>query len=406
MDFNVLTGILPLFKKKQSHSDFNVTDINNQHDIDEVILIPDHGDIVRDIVVIDELRIASCADDHKILIVDVRFGDILFTLEGHTRYVSCMLYANDLLISGSADKTIRIWNVNTGECVKVIEVPGSISCIRQIDDKKFCCGGNMNKLLIYSFDGELLREEDFNEDENMYCLLPISNDRIAIGITSPFLLIYDYKEASFNLKPSSCRETIRCLEKIDDQHFVSGSMDGVVQIWDSSTLELINQLNYPKTYTNKGTYIYPVHKIRVIDEEFVAACYGQNFSVWKREDGTEVCFRQDAHESAIYDIISLYEGTKLVTCGADAEVKIWECPKPLRRRSSRNGRGKRRRGAQSSPNKIGNLRLHSNQIRKLLKCSESLFVSGGHDGLVIIWKDGEVERANRNEDCLYYYQTR
>ena len=89
--------------------------------------------------------------------------------------------------------------------------------------------------------------------------------------------------------------------------------------------------------------------------------------------------------------------------GGDAEVKLWDCPFPLRRRKIRKSRSRRRK-IQSTPTKIGNLRIHSNQIRHLLKIDETTFATGGFDGLICIWKDGRVESEKRDEEAMEYYQ--
>ncbi|MEE1203610.1 MAG: hypothetical protein UHN59_04835, partial [Bacteroidales bacterium] len=50
-------------------------------------------------------------------------GECLKTLEGHSEYVYSVAYSPDgtKIISGSKDKTIKIWDANTGECLKTLE---------------------------------------------------------------------------------------------------------------------------------------------------------------------------------------------------------------------------------------------------------------------------------------------
>ena len=39
----------------------------------------------------------------------------------HTNSVISVVVKDNLIISGSNDKTIRIWDINTGKCLKVLE---------------------------------------------------------------------------------------------------------------------------------------------------------------------------------------------------------------------------------------------------------------------------------------------
>ena len=54
---------------------------------------------------------------------DVTNFTCLKTFEGHSSYVSSVAYSPDgtKIISGSDDKTIKIWDANTGQCLKSLE---------------------------------------------------------------------------------------------------------------------------------------------------------------------------------------------------------------------------------------------------------------------------------------------
>ena len=45
----------------------------------------------------------------------------VLVLEGHTTYVISAFAKDNLIISGSVDKTIKIWDINSGECLKTLE---------------------------------------------------------------------------------------------------------------------------------------------------------------------------------------------------------------------------------------------------------------------------------------------
>ena len=64
----------------------------------------------------DGMRIISGSDDKTIQIWDAQSGKLENTLEGHTSSVLSVAYSPDgmRIISGSDDKTIRIWDAQSG----------------------------------------------------------------------------------------------------------------------------------------------------------------------------------------------------------------------------------------------------------------------------------------------------
>ena len=48
-------------------------------------------------------------------------GTQIATLQGHTDYVNCLIVHNNILYSGSYDKTIRAWNLDTNECITALQ---------------------------------------------------------------------------------------------------------------------------------------------------------------------------------------------------------------------------------------------------------------------------------------------
>lgn len=48
-------------------------------------------------------------------------------LEGHSKDVTCLSYEDSSLVSGSSDKTLRLWDLTTGQCVVTMDILWAIS---------------------------------------------------------------------------------------------------------------------------------------------------------------------------------------------------------------------------------------------------------------------------------------
>ncbi|MEM9486288.1 MAG: NB-ARC domain-containing protein, partial [Cyanobacteria bacterium P01_F01_bin.116] len=74
----------------------------------------------------DGTQLASASADRTVRLWDVDTGECLHVLEGHQNWVMSVAFSPDgmLLASGSADRTVRLWNVTTGECLHVLNGHG------------------------------------------------------------------------------------------------------------------------------------------------------------------------------------------------------------------------------------------------------------------------------------------
>ena len=67
--------------------------------------------------------ILSGSGDKTIKIWEISSGKCIKTLEGHNETVTSVSYSPDgkYISSGSLDKTIKIWEISRGECIRTLE---------------------------------------------------------------------------------------------------------------------------------------------------------------------------------------------------------------------------------------------------------------------------------------------
>ena len=71
----------------------------------------------------DGKKIASGSRDETVRVWHVETGECIKTFEGHNDVVCSVCFSSDgkKIASGSHDKTVRVWHVETGECIKTFE---------------------------------------------------------------------------------------------------------------------------------------------------------------------------------------------------------------------------------------------------------------------------------------------
>ena len=65
-------------------------------------------------------RLVTGSFDKTLRVWDIDTGACLATLEGHTRVIRALQFDECKIVSGSMDATIRIWNAKTFECIRVL----------------------------------------------------------------------------------------------------------------------------------------------------------------------------------------------------------------------------------------------------------------------------------------------
>ncbi|MEE0961709.1 MAG: hypothetical protein U0L54_04100, partial [Bacteroidales bacterium] len=83
--------------------------------------LEEHSSVVNSVAYSpDGTKIISGSSDKTVKIWNANTGECLKTLKGHLSYVRSVAYSPDgtKIISGSYDETIKIWDANTGQCLK------------------------------------------------------------------------------------------------------------------------------------------------------------------------------------------------------------------------------------------------------------------------------------------------
>jgi WD40 repeat protein len=71
-------------------------------------------------------------------------------LTGHTRGIAALQFdKKETAVSGSSDKTIRVWNINTGECVRVLAVHHDLVRSLHLDSVRIVSGSYDGTCVIW-----------------------------------------------------------------------------------------------------------------------------------------------------------------------------------------------------------------------------------------------------------------
>ena len=126
----------------------------------------------------DGRLLLSTSDDNTIRVWDINNGHCLLILEGHTDAVLSIDITLDSsnIVSGSNDNTVRLWDVPTGICKQCLrEHTAAVNSVVFTLDKSLIISGGLDKqIIITNLEGETITK--YQSTEKITCIA-VSNEK-------------------------------------------------------------------------------------------------------------------------------------------------------------------------------------------------------------------------------------
>lgn len=157
---------------------------------------------------------------------------------GHTNGVMCLQFDENVLITGSYDCTVKVWDIKTGKELRTLE--GHTSGIRslQFDDQKLMTGSMDNTTKLWNWrTGECLRT--FNAHTGGVISVNFDAHYVASGSMDHTIRVFDsMSKQTFLLKGHT--DWVNAV-KVDSESrtLISASDDCTVRLWDLDTRRCI-----------------------------------------------------------------------------------------------------------------------------------------------------------------------
>jgi WD40 repeat protein len=196
----------------------------------------------------DETMVVSGSADGRIRLWNIKEGKMVGNLwKGHNDAVICLNWSPDAMeiASGSYDGTIRRWNPDTGrQIAPLIQTSHGWVCAVKYSPQgdKFASAGSDKIIRLWSKKGELLIE--IKGHENAVTSLYWSKDGTRIFSASLDCTIRTWQSSDGKelvvLRGHTKAVTSLCLSP-DESHLISASRDCSVRIWDLKTNQPVGE---------------------------------------------------------------------------------------------------------------------------------------------------------------------
>jgi len=175
---------------------------------------------------------------------------------GHTEGVLSVIFDQSHLVTGSCDKTIKVFNVNTTECVATLKGhQGWVNCVT-LTDKKILSGGYDHAVKMWDIEGKR-KIRSFMGHNGSVTVVKAKDELVLSGSYDAQVRLWDIRVKKSQLPIFKGHQSpISCLEFYGNNECISASRDGTIRIWElrsgreiQKLSEHVDWIKCVKTYT-------------------------------------------------------------------------------------------------------------------------------------------------------------
>jgi WD40 repeat protein len=203
------------------------------------------------ITVLSDGRIISGSDDRTLKIWNTQTGKCDITFRGHDDSITCVAVhvsqkqlvdpsmnwalLDRRIVSGSDDRTLKIWNLQTGKCdITFRGHSDCVSCVAELPDGRIVSGSCNGILKIWNVQTGKCDITFEEHDHWIICIAVLPDGRIVCGSNGGILKIWNVQTGEYDNTFEGHNASV-CVAVLPDGRIVSGSLDKTIKIWNPQT---------------------------------------------------------------------------------------------------------------------------------------------------------------------------
>ncbi len=299
---------------------------------------------------------------------------LIHELTGHTSSIRTLAIANwnndkQIIISGSFDETIKIWNLNRGELINSLDSVSKVNAIMVTPDgNSFISGGDDGNIQICDISTATRRNIDAHSHRILAIAVSPDGKTIFSGSRDHSIKPWNYDtgEICWNRSEEQTQDsiigdygTVIALDISSNGDFLASSTgDNIVRLWDLKTYKL-SPTNFQHSDLVWSVAISPDGKT------LICGCRDKTIRLWDVTTG-ELKHSLTNHSAEVWTVGISPDGRTLASGSGDHTIKLWNL---------------------DTGELLHSLESHSNAVYALAFSSDGKYlVSAGKDQTIKIWQ--------------------
>jgi WD domain, G-beta repeat len=309
--------------------------------------LPGHSSFVNSLAISPDGKIlVSGSWDKTIKVWELETGELIGTLTGHSDRVNSVAISwnGKMLASGSSDETIKFWNLLNGELLCTF--PGHSMEVNSVAISPngqiiASCGGSDNTIKLWNLrTGQLLRTLRGHSDNVNAVVFSPDGQLLASGSSDATSKVWDVESGRLLRTLSGLNVGVNSVAiGPDGQILASVSNDYTIKLRNLHTGSLLRILNSnsgkgkgaPSLGMNEALHILQNYVSRgdsvAISRDgltLASGCEDNTVKIWNLLTG-ELLSTLKGHLGTVYSVAIAPLGNILVSGSADETIKIWRC---------------------------------------------------------------------------------